>query len=169
MLLGFKRKLPSGEPTHFFEKIFNGVGVKVALSDVSPDSIKLHSIREGERWRAGMSIQMAFGVRTKNYYQFNKGFEDKLGTCISVQSIEMDFCPDDNSIGMKIDGRIVSKYVIREVVLNDGLTRQQFIEWFFSEKTSFKGQIIHWTPLRYEREEGKGSVTTLYNHIKQHR
>lgn len=135
MILGFKKNFPDGTPTHFKEKI-------------TVEETKLHSIRAGERWRAGMSIEMAYGVRSKNYFQFNK-YLPELQLCISVQSVEMDFNLTDHSIGMRIDDRKVDKYVIREVIKNDGLTREQFIEWFFKDSTSFTGQIIHWTSLKY--------------------
>ena len=91
------------EPTYFREKIILGsTGAKpctkvlcdftegfhkFAKIEIYP---KLHTIRldPHNRWKAGRSIQMAYGVRTKNYNNFNKGIPE-LETCVSVQNIEI--------------------------------------------------------------------------------
>jgi hypothetical protein len=176
MVLGFKKKFADGTPTEFLEKIIAGVDPLGFLED---EQIKLHSIRAGNRWKAGMSIQMAYGVRTSNYHQFNQHHK-QLQTCVSVQSIEMDYNLHDNTIGMKIDGRIVDKYIIRQVIKNDGLLRHQFIDWFFKDSNSFSGQIIHWTDLTYNPAAPKKKepavvgnlgehLNKIYNSIKKHR
>lgn len=63
MVIGFKEQ--------FVYKILNGT--------------KIHTIREDkhDRWRPGMTMHMATGVRTKNYKQFH---EDN---CTSVQEISI--------------------------------------------------------------------------------
>jgi hypothetical protein len=67
MVLGFKKEFPWGGPTYFKEKILIGAGYG------PPHPPKIHTIRAGDRWGAGMTIHMANGVRTKNYQQFNIG------------------------------------------------------------------------------------------------
>ena len=46
MILGFKQLFEDKTPTYFKEKICAGE--------------KIHSLREGHRWRQGMGIQMAY-------------------------------------------------------------------------------------------------------------
>ena len=96
MLLGFKQYFTDGTPTRFVEKIIYPVKAAIVLDVPESYTInnghwgmaKLHTIRQGNRWRADMPIQMAYGVRTKKYWQFNKGIQ-QLSTCISVQKIFM--------------------------------------------------------------------------------
>lgn len=71
MVLGFKTTI-NGKPTGFPEKILDGT--------------KIHSIRAGNRWKAGMLIHPATGVRTKNY----KMITPAPLQCISVQKINID-------------------------------------------------------------------------------
>ena len=144
MVLGFKEVVADGTPTLFYEKIMAGV---FDLEFVK-EAVKLHSIREGERWRAGMEIQMSFGVRTKKYRQFNKGIKE-LSVCVSTQRIVMDYLFQTDCLQIYIEGRKLPSKEAIKLIHNDGLTRDQFINWFFSQRTSFKGQIVHWTNLKY--------------------
>lgn len=144
MLLGFKKVFKDGTPTLFHEKIIAGV---IELGFIK-EPVKIHSIREGNRWKAGMSIQMAYGVRTKTYHQFNKNI-DQLSVCISTQKIIMDYHFQNDCLQIYVDGRKLDSKVATKLIHNDGLTREQFIEWFFCDSTSFDGQIIHWTDCRY--------------------
>ena len=154
MILGFKQHFPDKTPTYFVEKILQPVNVALVL-DVPkyyPIDIeyklptKLHSIRKGNRWRADMPIQMAYGVRTKKYWQFNKGIQ-QLSKCISVQRI---FITYGNEITVSVDGKRLSLREVLKLIKNDGITEDQFINWFFQKGTvEFSGQIIHWTNLRY--------------------
>lgn len=135
MILGFKQQFADGTPTDFERKILTGE--------------KIHSIRAGERWYAGMSIQMAFGVRTKNYRQFNKGI-DNLSTALHVQKVFMTYAGHglpDIVIGML---NYLTPAETLKLIANDGLTKEQFIAWFFpGGKGNLKGQVIHWTDFKY--------------------
>ncbi|HEY9362182.1 MAG TPA: hypothetical protein VIQ00_02890 [Chitinophagaceae bacterium] len=132
MILGFKQQFPDNTPTNFKEKILSGE--------------KIHSIRAGNRWKPGMSIQMAYGVRTKNYKQFNY-CRSKFERCVSVQRIFITYeCELEITVGMNE----LTPMQIAKLIKNDGLTRDQFIDWFLPEKVSeFSGQIIHWTDYQY--------------------
>jgi hypothetical protein len=135
MILGFMAKFPDGTPTNFKEKI-------LAFE-------KFHTIRKGDRWREGMSIQMAYGVRTRKYEHLNKTIP-ALQTVKSTQSIEMHFNLHDESLAIYIDGFKLHPMQIKQLIKNDGLTTAQFIKHFFSKTTSFTGQLIHWTDFRYK-------------------
>lgn len=83
MILGFTQKihLPGtklhGQPTHFKEKILAGITRHQPQNPHPPQPAqytpKLHTIREDkkERWKAGMGIEMCYGVRTKQFECFN--------------------------------------------------------------------------------------------------
>jgi len=134
MILGFKQQFPDGTPTDFERKIL--------------DFEKIHSIRNGFRWRPGMSIQMAFGVRTKNYRQFNAG-QFQPQKCLFVQKIYMEY-EGFKWPKMWIAGKQLSQKTVKQLIKNDGLTKKQFIDWFFPGTIAkFHGQIIHWTDFKY--------------------
>jgi len=146
MVLGFKQKIGKVE-TYFVEKILAFVYAEIAKHFPNP---KIHTIRQGNRWRKGMSIQMATGVRTKKYKQFNKGLPD-LSTCKHTQKIEIIWGKDSmgKHVLVLIDDEIVSnnKKIIDQLVVNDGFeSKKQFFQYF---NTNFSGQIVHWTDFKY--------------------
>lgn len=160
MILGFQQLFPDGTRTYFREKILASLAhiteVKVegkyntyALSGQLAYVPKLHTIRPGHRWKAGMSIQMAYGVRTKAYKQFNKKYPE-LQTCVSVQKIKISWRNADRRPRVYIDKRELSILEIMQFIKNDGFSSvnclQQFCEWFDKD---LNGQLIHWTDLRY--------------------
>lgn len=148
MILGFKQKFDSGTETKFKEKIYAGLAIK--QNTFYPASeIKIHSMRAGERWKAGNSIQMAYGVRTKKYKQFNKAAKyKKLQKCISVQKVLMGLTDDE--LVIVVDGNFLNPSMTDMLISNDGLTHTQFINWFFPNGAGkWKGQIIHWTNFKY--------------------
>lgn len=133
MILGFKKQFPDGQPTEFKEQILEG--------------IKIHSMRSGDRWRAGMPIQMAYGVRTKAYEQFNKGISE-LSKCISTQKIVMTI--NGGYMRVFIDDCFLSESLVELLIVQDGLNRNSFISWFFPNGIEeWRGQIIHWTNFKY--------------------
>lgn len=104
---------------------------------------KIHTIREDKtnRWKPGNKIQMATGVRTKNYNCF------KTAVCVSVQTIEIRNIFDDKN-AVLIDGRKLTKEEIKTLAKNDGFDNvKDFWNWFFME--DFIGKIIHWTYFKY--------------------
>ncbi|MEI8086941.1 MAG: hypothetical protein WCG93_12075 [Paludibacter sp.] len=122
-----------------------------------PDKIiagtKLHTIREDvhNRWRAGMTMHMATGVRTKQYKCF------KLDVCNGTQIIEIKWSrlyKDAPRAAVYVDDRCIGSYTnmypsgfLKVLARNDGFDSvQEFFEWF---KEDFKGKLIHWTDLRY--------------------
>jgi len=152
MVLGFKQKFPDGTPTHFREKVLASLGhypeggrPSILLKDGEEIIIKpkYHSLRLGNRWKAGMNIHMAYGVRTKNYQQFNKGIPE-LEKCVSVQKVEIKWTKTHSGMLIFIDGVNVGG---DDLWRNDGFdSLEQFMLWFNKD---FTGQIIHWSSLRY--------------------
>ena len=128
MTLGFSEFIDN-VPTYFEEKIKAGT--------------KIHSIRKGNRWKAGDKIHMVYGSRTKQRRQF------RLDTVVSVQDIIIDF---DNG-GIWIDG--VQEYDLepltnKRLAINDGFAHLVYFVRFFKKAGRFEGQIIHWTDKRYK-------------------
>ncbi len=145
MTLGFKTKFADGEPTLFEEKILAGVNRFVPNYALDP---KIHSLREdpNNRWKAGKNIQMATGVRTKNYRQFNKDIPE-LATCKSTQRIFMTY---DWCLEITVGGRELDTAEIAQLIKNDGVSYDQFINWFFPKDIDeWSGKIIHWTDFKY--------------------
>lgn len=112
---------------------------------------KIHTIRHDQhnRWREGMAIQMATGVRTKNYNCFKKE------VCTEVQDVFMTYAYND-LIQISVDGRELFGFDERMAFAqNDGFnTWQDFFKWFYpiimkSPKECFTGKLIHWTDKRY--------------------
>lgn len=116
---------------------------------------KIHTIRldKHNRWHAGKSIQMATGVRTKAYHQFNDDRAD-IKKCISTQKIVIQWYKFTTTSGetivgpmVEIDGKSLTALQIHELAVADGFDNiDQFFEWF---NTDFEGKIIHWTPKNY--------------------
>lgn len=133
MVLGFKEKFKDGKLTNFKNLILSGQ--------------KIHSMREGDRWRIGYSIEMATGVRTKAYNQFNKGIEG-LSHCRGLQKVHMRY--EDELLIIAVDGKPLTQHEMFMLVKNDGLYYERFIDWFFqNDSKEWKGQLIHWTDLKY--------------------
>lgn len=101
------------------------------------DGSKVHSIRKGNRWKAGTKIHFATGVRTKNYNQFNSG------ECVSTQTIII----NPRASLIMIDGNGLNQYTKELLAKNDGFDSwEEFETWFDKGLT---GQIIHWTNYKY--------------------
>jgi hypothetical protein len=143
------------------------LGFKTHISDYFFP--KIHTIREGQRWKAGDNIQMATGVRTKKYCQFNAKYEG-LHKVKSVQNISIARCDESPSdiwegnvyektivvrgiqfvapFKITIDGRVLSIFEIILLTKNDGFQHpDHFFDWF--KNNDFSGQLIHWTDYKY--------------------
>jgi hypothetical protein len=156
MILGFKQSFPWNEPTYFKEKILMCDATPVVSRLVGPDGQlqtifkKRHSIREGHRWKVGDTIHMAYGVRTKNYDQFNRGIPS-LQKVRAIQNVSID--PREKQVWVYIAADDTWKmYPLNspaqnQFVINDGFKdADQFWRWFV---VPVKGQIIHWTEFEY--------------------
>lgn len=154
MILAFKKSFPWNEPTYFKEKILLcdtcNLSTQLVGADGQLQTIfkKCHTIREGQRWKAGMTMHMAYGIRTRNYEQFNRGIRS-LQVVRSVQDIEINSAARTIKILKEKDW---VEFGIRNIfqqrlAVNDGFKDvYEFWKWF---DTSMSGQIIHWTDLKY--------------------
>lgn len=107
---------------------------------------KKHTIRldAKKRWKAGRSIQMATGVRTKNYNCF------KEDVCKSVQEIEIKYSSypsGEKYVQVFVDQEPLNQLQTVILAQYDGFEGlDDFFTWFNKD---FKGRLIHWTDLTY--------------------
>lgn len=136
-----------GEPTHFASKLVNGE--------------KLHTIRGNyDLWRVNadkmqtgkyvLSVRQWSGVprRSKQREVYN------TDECIGVEAVAIEYSADADSIAVSIEKRTLSNEEIERLAKNDGMTLDDFKDWFFAKQrnkqdASFNGVIVHFTPLRY--------------------
>lgn len=122
------------------------------------DDLKNHTIREDatNRWKVGMTMHMATGVRTKKYKQF----AEKV--CTGIQKIEFKWATinkglvnEGRSVKVFIDDRNVTnewfedtnEMIVEVLAKNDGFNNLvDFFGWFSED---FTGKLIHWTDLKY--------------------
>ncbi len=111
------------------------------------DLSKLHSIRSGNRWRAGMSIQHFAKVRQPGMYKF---MPDKV--CTGTQDIFITF--NGWRFEVSIDDKYMYNNILEVLSKNDGFDSLDEFKRFFTndykdQDVVFSGQIVHWTDLRY--------------------
>lgn len=115
------------------------------------DGVKIHTLRAdpNDRWHKGRQIQMATGVRTKNYNCF------KEATCLSTQKVYMSYAFND-IIEITVGDKYMFGFAEREqFAKNDGFNNwEEFFDWFYPliQHTSDNWlvlKLIHWTDKRY--------------------
>ena len=132
------------------------IGFKNQFEQPILDGTKIHSMREDlhNRYREGVNLQMATGVRTKKYHQFAQN------PCTGTQKIKIQY-KSTGSVNVFIDGVLFyyqdsrgfvseekSKKNMLLLAKNDGFDSiGSFFAWFNKD---FSGKIIHWTPFRYK-------------------
>jgi uncharacterized protein YqfB (UPF0267 family) len=120
------------------------IGFKEKFKEPILKGTKIHTIREDahNRWKIGMKMHMATGVRTKNYNQFQEM------KCMSIQGIEITRVSDYlNDTIVTVDGRKLILSEIQQLAWNDGF--ENLIDFWMWFDKDFKGKIIHWTDFRY--------------------
>jgi hypothetical protein len=126
---GFENKLNAGEKIHT---------IRYNAKDVWDDRYK--GIASGRKY---LSVREWTG-RPYNSIQREFARFDKIG----LQKIGMTYGASDTFPHIWIDGKEVS---IEKVAKNDGLSVEDFVEWFFgnSKSNTFSGVVIHFTDFRY--------------------
>ncbi len=132
----------AGEATGFEEKLKEGR--------------KIHTIRYNaknvwdERYKGISSGKKYLSVREWTGRPYNSEQRelsrfDEIG----LQHVTMTYGADDVYPQVWVDGKQVP---IQEVAKNDGLSVEDFVEWFFGNNkgNTFEGVVIHFTDFRYE-------------------
>ena len=119
-------------------------------------NIKKHTLRRDilGKWKAGMKIQHWLG-NPRNTKSTPPPFKFHEGVCFEPQPV---FIRRDNQIrygfevfvGLPFLWKILNLNDIELLCRNDGLTPDEFRDWFLPPGTDeWEGNIIHFTPLRY--------------------
>ena len=131
---GFASKLASGEKKHTIRRNYD-------LWKVNAEKM--------ERGKFYLSIRQWSG---KPYNSPQVEIAQRHNP-IGVQPVELYYHADNDTITAKIDGREWLDADCYTLAKNDGLSVQDFKEWFFGkdpkEDKVFKGGIIHFTDFRY--------------------
>ena len=103
---------------------------------------KIHTIREDlhNRWRKGMLIHFATGVRTRNYDCFMRA------VCTGIDKIKIrikaPYTIDMRNYIITVNHNILTPTTMERLAVNDGLSMPNFMRWFDKD---FDGKIIYWT------------------------
>ena len=113
--------------------------------DAIQNGTKIHTIREdtNNRWKPGVKIHFATGLRTPNYNCFREG------VCTGVQDIII------ARYRIVIDILEIELKKWDELAKNDGFDNADaMIDWFrFHYDLPFFGRLIHWTDYKYIYQE----------------
>lgn len=132
----------AGEPTGFEGKLKGGKKIhtiRYNAKNVWDERCK--GISSGKKY---LSVREWTG-RPYNSEQRELSRFDEIG----LQHVTMTYGADDSYPQVWVDGKLVP---IQEVAKNDGLSVEDFVEWFFgnSKENVFEGVVIHFTDFRYE-------------------
>jgi hypothetical protein len=131
------------------------LGFKTQFAPAVAAGTKPHSIRQGSRWRVGMSIQFYQNVRQKSQVKIRP---DAVATVVQTITIAH---PGERFLGparqptITIDGRQLTPLECQELARRDGFDDFALLLRFFKEnhglgfKKPFTGQLVGWTDLRY--------------------
>ncbi|MBC6988549.1 hypothetical protein [Hymenobacter sp. BT491] len=131
------------------------LGFKNAFVPSVADGTKPHSIRKGNRWKVGTSIQFYQNVRQKSMAKIRPD-----GVAKVVQEITISL-PGERYLGpakqptIMIDGRLLTPLECQVLACTDGFDDFAQLLRFFREnhglkfKKPFTGQLVCWTDLRY--------------------
>ena len=174
IILSLAKRIPlclsrRGEPTYFKEKLSNALYSRSnTVSDLDGAIIterKIHTIRGNyARWKHNIDKIAGGGfylsVRQWSARPYNSPQEEIFqlhSENMGCQRITMSYDPDTNEVKAVIDGKYMADS--RALRKNDGMTLDDFKEWFFgkepTEKKLFTGIIIHFTPYRYGSDTDK--------------
>ena len=100
---------------------------------------KIHTIREGFRWRVGAIAHFCAHAHQPGQYEFWEPLP-----ILSIQAIEL------NINELRVDGRLLDEAELLALAKADGFaTTTELLAFFADKPMPFVGQLLHWTALRY--------------------
>lgn len=100
---------------------------------------KVHTIRAGQRWQAGEVAQFCARAQQPDQYEFWPPQPVLL-----VQAIEL------TATELCVDGRPLPPAERLALAQADGFaTAVELLAFFADQPLPFRGQLVHWTSLRY--------------------
>lgn len=137
----------AGEPTDF--KTYKGKGTKKHTIRGNAELWE-HRAEEINAGRAILSVRQWSG---KPYEPGSHQIEIARHTRLGTQRVKISFSvPFDKFISVYQDDGDIHHPLFFEVAQNDGLSPDDFIDWFNTTKKKklvFKGIILHFTDMRY--------------------
>jgi hypothetical protein len=120
------------------------LGFKPELVPLILASTKVHTIRAGNRWAAGQTIQFYTNVTEDYITEFRPD-----GVVTAVQTIRTEVT--QSTAIVEIDGRQLLGQELTEFARRDGFESIDLLFYFLTtyHGLPFTGQLIHWTDLRY--------------------
>lgn len=129
----------AGEPTQFHEKLIRRDKIHTIRTNYNFWLKRIHKINNGEGY---LSIRQWQG---KPYN--SKQVEIARFTYLCYEKINI------STKAILINGKGITKPMIKKLSANDGLTTSEFYDWFKPEKRPIKDAIIiHFTNFRYGKE-----------------
>lgn len=129
----------TGKPTEFGKHLQEGVKIHtVRGNNKNLWDQRVDQIKAGKKY---LSVREWSG-RPYNSEQREIAQHQNVG----LQHITITNSTDDSEPQCWVDDKKVS---IREIAKNDGLSVEDFVEWFLKETNVFEGVIIHFTNFRY--------------------
>lgn len=100
---------------------------------------KVHTIRAGQRWRAGDIAHFCARAQQPDCYEFWPARPVQL-----VQEFEL------TATEVRLDGRPLTPAQLLALAQADGFnTATELLAFFVDKPRPFQGQLVHWTELRY--------------------
>ncbi len=100
---------------------------------------KVHTIRAGQRWRAGEVAQFVVLAGQPGQHEFWPPQPVRL-----VQAVEL------TATGLRVDGRPLAPAELLALARADGFpTAEALLAYFAGKPLPFYGQLVHWTDCRY--------------------
>lgn len=100
---------------------------------------KVHTIREGQRWRVGEVAEFCVRAHQPDQHAFWPPLP-----IVSVQDIEL------TATELRVDKRLLSPPELLALAQADGFaSAADLLAFFAGRPLPFRGQLLHWTTLRY--------------------
>lgn len=100
---------------------------------------KVHTIRAGQRWQPGEIAHFCLNAYQPDQHAFWPPLP-----IVSIQAIEL------TASELRVDGRLLNPSELMVLARADGFSSAAELLAFFADKPlPFRGQLLHWTGLRY--------------------
>jgi len=100
---------------------------------------KIHTIRAGQRWRVGEIAQFVVRAGRPDQYEFWPSLP-----IVSIQDIKL------TADEVRVDKRLLSPPELLALAQADGFaSAADLFAFFAAQPLPFRGQLLHWTGLRY--------------------
>lgn len=148
-----KKHKKAGEPTYFVEKILKGLGKYLAeISSEFGELLipKLHTMRGNyELWKKRADeINSGKAILSIRYWSDKPYRSPQVEICQLTKIGLSEFCFHEFG-GCCINGFEYGPDKFREIANNDGLSLDDFNEWFKDRNSYNRFAIIHFTDFRY--------------------